>query len=48
LKSSHDEATEIMEQIHEILAAVIVVYEATKVDGVLPPAILSEIANFVE
>ncbi|KAJ7241383.1 hypothetical protein C8J57DRAFT_1477758 [Mycena rebaudengoi] len=48
LKSSQDEATEIMEQIHEILAAVIVVYEATKVDGVLPPAILSEIANFVE
>ncbi|KAJ7257706.1 hypothetical protein C8J57DRAFT_1647405 [Mycena rebaudengoi] len=48
LKSSEDEATEIMEQIHEILAAVIVVYETTKVDGVLPPAILSEIAKFVE
>jgi hypothetical protein len=37
-----------MEQIHHILAAVIVVYETKKVGGVLPPAILSEIAKFVE
>jgi hypothetical protein len=48
LKSSQDEATEIMEHIHEILAAVIVVYETTKIDGALSPAILSEIAKFVE
>ncbi|KAJ7257674.1 hypothetical protein C8J57DRAFT_1647360 [Mycena rebaudengoi] len=48
LKSSQDEAIEIMEQIHEILAAVIVVYETTKIDGALPPAILSEIAKFVD
>jgi hypothetical protein len=37
-----------MEQIHEILVAVIVVYETTKINGVLPPAILSEIAKLVE
>ncbi|KAJ7257688.1 P-loop containing nucleoside triphosphate hydrolase protein, partial [Mycena rebaudengoi] len=48
LKSSQDEAAEIMEQIHEILVAVIVVYETTKINGVLPPAILSEIAKLVE
>jgi ATP-dependent Clp protease adapter protein ClpS len=48
LKSSQDEAIEIMEQIHEILAAVIVVYETTKINGVLPPVILSELAKFVE
>jgi ATP-dependent Clp protease adapter protein ClpS len=48
LKSSQDEAIEIMEQIHEILAAVTVVYETTKINGVLPPAILPEIAKFVE
>ncbi|KAJ7257717.1 hypothetical protein C8J57DRAFT_1647432 [Mycena rebaudengoi] len=48
LKSSQDEAIEITEQIHHILAAVIVVYETTKINGSLPPAILSEIAKFVE
>ncbi|KAJ7248987.1 hypothetical protein C8J57DRAFT_1475392 [Mycena rebaudengoi] len=38
----------IMEQIHHVLAAMIVVYETTKINGALPPAIVSEIAKFVE
>jgi hypothetical protein len=48
LKSSQDEAIGIMEQIHHVLAAMIVVYETTKINGALPPATVSEIARFVE
>jgi hypothetical protein len=48
LKSSNEEYTEVTEQIHEILAAIIVLYETTQIRGVVPPALLSDVVNFTE
>ncbi|KAJ7926526.1 hypothetical protein B0H13DRAFT_2305255 [Mycena leptocephala] len=48
LKSSKEEYTQIAEQIHEILTAIIVLYETTQIQGVVPPALLSNVVNFTE
>ncbi|KAJ7806083.1 P-loop containing nucleoside triphosphate hydrolase protein, partial [Mycena olivaceomarginata] len=48
LKSSKDEYIEITEQIQEILTAIIVLYESTQIQGVVPPTLLSHVVNFTE
>jgi hypothetical protein len=48
LKSSKEGYTQIAEQIHEILTAIIVLYETTQIQGVVPPALLSDVVNFTE
>jgi hypothetical protein len=47
MSSAGDKYSEIMEQIHEIFSAIIMLYE-TQIDGILPPEFLSEIAKFAE
>ncbi|KAJ7788977.1 hypothetical protein B0H14DRAFT_2946316 [Mycena olivaceomarginata] len=48
LKSSKEEYIEIAEQIQGILTAVIVLYESTQIQGVVPPALLSNVVSFTE
>jgi hypothetical protein len=48
MSSAGDKYSEIMEQIHENFSAIIVLYETTQIDGILPPEFLSEIAKFAE
>jgi hypothetical protein len=39
---------EIAEKIYDILTAIIVLYETTQIQGVVPPALLSDVVNFAE
>jgi hypothetical protein len=48
MSSAGDKYSEIMEQIHENFSAIIVLYETTQIDRILPPEFLSEIAKFAE
>jgi hypothetical protein len=48
MSSAGDKYSEIMEQIHENFSAIILLYETTQIDGILPPAFLSEIAKLAE
>jgi hypothetical protein len=47
-KSNKDEATQIMEEIHQVLCCILSLHSATQRDGILPPAILYDIAKFTE
>ncbi|KAJ7115341.1 hypothetical protein C8R44DRAFT_928388 [Mycena epipterygia] len=48
MKSSQDENIELVQQIQELMSAVLSVYETTHIDGILPPAILYDIGKFSE
>lgn len=48
MNSSKDECLEIVEQINELLSAVLSVYQNTQIDGTLPPLILYDIKKFTE
>ncbi|KAJ7462425.1 hypothetical protein FB451DRAFT_1495573 [Mycena latifolia] len=46
--SSKDEYTEIVQQINELISAVLSAYESTQIDGILPPSVLYDIGKFTE
>ncbi|KAJ7697862.1 hypothetical protein B0H17DRAFT_1197196 [Mycena rosella] len=48
IKSDTADWMKMIEQIHEILCAIISLYSTSETDGVLPPAILYDIAKFTE
>ena len=48
MNSSNDEYIKIVEQINELLYAVLSVYQTTQINGILPPTILNDIAIFTE
>ncbi|KAJ7095551.1 P-loop containing nucleoside triphosphate hydrolase protein, partial [Mycena epipterygia] len=48
VRFNKDEYTRMVEQIHEILCAIIHLYSESATDGVLPPALLYDIAKFAE
>ncbi|KAJ7480805.1 hypothetical protein FB451DRAFT_1394867 [Mycena latifolia] len=48
MNSFKNEYIELVEQIHELMSAVLTVYQATQIDGILPPAILHDISKFAE
>lgn len=48
MNSSNDEYVELVQQIHELVSAVLGIYETIRIDGILPPAILHDIGEFAE
>ncbi|KAJ7095552.1 hypothetical protein C8R44DRAFT_989482 [Mycena epipterygia] len=48
VKSNKDEWNQMVEDIHEIVTAVIHLYSQTETDGVLPPVVLYDMAKFTE
>ncbi|KAJ7480777.1 hypothetical protein FB451DRAFT_1556305, partial [Mycena latifolia] len=48
MNSSKNEYIELVEQIHELMSAVLTVYQTTQIDGILPPAVLHDISKFAE
>ncbi|KAJ7201759.1 hypothetical protein C8J57DRAFT_1736027, partial [Mycena rebaudengoi] len=48
IRSNKEEYAEIMEQIHEILCIIIRIHSTSEIKGVLPTALLYEIAKFTE
>jgi hypothetical protein len=47
-RSNRDECIQIIEHIHEILCNILKLYQSSEIDGVIPTALLYDIAKFTE
>jgi hypothetical protein len=48
IKSNKEEYAEMMEQIHEILCIIVQLHSTSEIKGILPTALLYDIAKFAE
>ncbi|KAJ7271592.1 hypothetical protein C8J57DRAFT_1601135 [Mycena rebaudengoi] len=48
VKANRDASLQMIEQIHEIMCTIIMLYSTSEIGGVLPPEVLYDIAKFVE